>query len=69
MSQGVVAVELDHRDRNVVRIAENVYVLTCPRKKCERRHLLLGPEIYRVVTEAMETQHARIRHVYLRDVL
>jgi hypothetical protein len=68
LSQGVVAVELDPRHRNVEKIDTNLFVLTCQRHKCRRRHLVPGPVIYRAVTEAMQNQQSRVRHVYLRDL-
>ena len=69
LSQGVVAVELDPRFRNVEKIGPNLFVLTCPRHECDRRHLVPGPVIYSAVTEAMQNQHSRVRHVYLRDLV
>jgi hypothetical protein len=67
LSQGVVAVEFD-RTQNVEKVGPNLYVLTCPRRKCGRRHLIPGPVIYRAVTEAMQNQHSPVRHVSLRDL-
>jgi hypothetical protein len=69
-----ITTALDGRMKNARPYAEGaLWLLTCPRNRCQRQHFLAGAQIADAavrVLDAASGQPTRIaRHVHLRDVV